>query len=81
MFVACIHPEIPYHFEGDFHRHGWIHVNDSIIFECSDNREFHSKCVANGSDSLHGVWEPEIFCPTLPGKLVRPLFLYQINDN
>lgn len=44
-------------------------MNDSIIYECSDNREFHTTCVAESdSDSLHGVWEPAIFCPTLPGE-------------
>ena len=68
IITACIHPEIPYHFEGSFHDHGWISVNQSIIYECSDEREFEARCTSdNDSDSFHGVWEPEIFCPSMSG--------------
>lgn len=68
IFTACIEPRMPYHFEGTFYDDGWIHVNQSLIYECSDNREFHSSCVTDANDSYHGVWEPEIICPPVQGE-------------
>lgn len=66
---ACTIPDTPYRFDGTFYEHGWIHANDTMIFECSDNREFETRCIADsGSDSLHGVWEPAIYCPTPLGE-------------
>ena len=76
-FLACISPEVPYHFDDDYEGHGWIGVNRSITYECSDDRSYHTVCVVDEKNTNHGKWEPEVRCPPMIGKCAKPLLCLQ----
>ena len=66
---GCHIPDMNFTFNGNFLDDGRIPVNNTISFECSDNRTLQSKCVIeDNSDADNGFWEPDpTVCPNITG--------------
>ena len=69
LVSGCHFPDMNFTFNGNFLDDGRIPVNNTISFECSDNRTLQSKCVIeDNSDADNGFWEPDpTVCPNITG--------------